>query len=66
MKTFEPKDRVKVLVGEEYCSGSVNYVRMAHPNYSTPEVYSILLDKHFGRNGYSGSIYSADKVFPED
>ena len=41
--------------------GEVIYRRMAPPDYSRPECYSVLLDCE-RRPGYSGTIFPADKV----
>ena len=49
--------RVNTPVG----AGTVAYVRMGGPNYSTPEAVSVRLDK-IDRPGYSGSMFPIDQV----
>ena len=44
--------------------GSINYVRMAPPDYREPEVYSVFLDSQVLRPGYAGTVFLATEVLP--
>jgi hypothetical protein len=65
--TFREGERVKVLIAEgKYHLGTINYVRFAAPEYYKPEVYSVFLDDNIEKQKYSGSIFTADRVFEND
>jgi hypothetical protein len=55
-------ERIEALIGDTWLSGHVNYARMAGPDYTEVAAYSVVLDKHLSRPGYSGTVVSADKV----
>lgn len=57
-KVFKKGDRVSVK-GK---SGSVAFVRMAGPSYSSPQAYSVVMDDKKSRAGYTGSMYAAKDV----
>lgn len=44
--------------------GTVNYVRMAPPDFTVPEAVSVFLEKHDSRINYSGTIFKFDDVSP--
>lgn len=44
--------------------GGVAYVRMAAPNYATPEAVSVVLDARRADPNYSGTIFPAADVRP--
>lgn len=68
---FDQKQRVRVSQLDssgnfvKYMSGTVNYKRMAPPDYFAVECYSVFLDDNIGRQNYLGTIFSADRVFSE-
>lgn len=43
-------------------TGTVAYVRMAPPGYTTVAAVSVVLDSERHRPGYTGSIFPADRV----
>lgn len=64
MNTLLPGTRVRRK--SDGRTGVVNYVRMAPPDYSKPEVYSVYLD-HTLRASYSGTLINANdlEVIPQ-
>jgi hypothetical protein len=61
--TFTANDVVWVLVGDTYHRGRVRYARMAPPNFTAAEAYSVYLDEH--DPGYFGTIAPADTVLSD-
>ena len=55
--SFKRGDRVLTPGGY----GTVMYVRMAAPEFSTPEAYSVRLDKP-NPGAYTGTVYPANCV----
>ena len=55
---FQPRDRVITPNGP----GVIVSMRMAPPNYSKAESYSVILDSKRNQLGYSGSVYPAEQV----
>jgi hypothetical protein len=54
--------RPGTLVTTPHGSGSINYVRMAPPNYATVEAASVYLENRHGSPNYSGTIVSAEHI----
>ena len=59
---FLKGERVLVSIGHEGIYGTVVYSRMAPPQYSIPEVYSVRLDTKIHDPSYSGTIVRASQV----
>lgn len=58
MSNFEKGDRVMTPGGV----GTVYFKRMAPPNYSEVEAYSVKLDKRANDPHYAGSMFFAAEV----
>jgi hypothetical protein len=63
---FSKGDRVRVQASDSAPEqlGTVAFVRMAAPDYSSAEAVSVILDAHRERPGYSGSMFPAAQVTP--
>lgn len=59
METLMPGTRVRVKSSGR--TGTIAYARMAPPDYSKPEVYSVRLD-HTLRAHYNGTIIKAEDI----
>ena len=55
-------DRVNTAWGP----GTVAYVRMASPDYTTVDAVSVVLDSKRTRPGYSGTIVAPADLRPDD
>jgi hypothetical protein len=62
MVTFLKGDRVMTPIG----AGAIAYARMAPPDYSTAEAYSVVLDDQRNRPGYTSTLFAAEFVTADD
>ena len=60
--TFLKGERVIVTMESGEVSGTIVYSRMAPPQYSVPEVYSVRLDSRKNDPSYTGTIVRANQV----
>jgi hypothetical protein len=60
--TFLKGEKVLVHINDEHIPGIIVYSRMAAPQYSVPEVYSVRLETRINDVSYTGTIVRANQV----